>query len=162
VIEVRTRVVTAICSLLAALLLAACAGETTPTVDVEADKAAVRQVLNQWPQDFDAKDGPAVCSLFAPDAVVIFPGTADRDYQTTCNQLQAVLTDPELTYSYAAPDIQEVLVDGDLAAVRLIWTLTVTDTEGAVVETTRENGVDVFQRQSDGTWKIHISHAFPL
>ena len=58
------------------------------------------------------------------------------------------------------PDINDVIVDGDLAVVRLIWTLTVRDGSGQVLETTVEDGVDVFRRQADGSWKIHISHAF--
>ncbi|MFC0447708.1 hypothetical protein [Rhodococcus jostii] len=42
------------------------------------------------------------------------------------------------------------------------WPLTVTDASGAVLENVRESGVDVFRRQPDGSWKIHVSHAFPL
>jgi ketosteroid isomerase-like protein len=45
--------------------------------------------------------------------------------------------------------------------VRLVWTLRVTDpgTPGTLV--VKERGLDVFQRQRDGAWKIHISHAYP-
>jgi ketosteroid isomerase-like protein len=75
--------------------------------------------------------------------------------------MKTLFADPAKRYSYAEPQINEVLVDGDLAAVRLIWTLTITDASGQVLETSKEDGVDVFQRQSDGSWKIHISHAFP-
>jgi hypothetical protein len=42
----------------------------------------------------------------------------------------------------------------------LMWTLTVRDTSGKVLDTVEENGIDVFRRQADGSWKIHISHAF--
>ncbi|TQC46944.1 hypothetical protein EEB14_23425 [Rhodococcus sp. WS4] len=42
------------------------------------------------------------------------------------------------------------------------WPLTVTDASGTVLENARESGVDVFRRQPDGSWKIHVSHAFPL
>ena len=50
------------------------------------------------------------------------------------------------------------------------WPLTVTDASGSVLENvresysrmSRESGVDVFRRQPDGSWKIHVSHAFPL
>lgn len=39
---------------------------------------------------------------------------------------------------------------GDLAVVRLIWTLTVTDADNKVVETTKGRGIDIFRRQADG------------
>jgi ketosteroid isomerase-like protein len=64
------------------------------------------------------------------------------------------------TFTYSAPDIKEVPVDGDLATVRLIWTLIVKDASCKVAETVRDNVVDVFRRQPDGRWKIHVSHAF--
>ena len=68
--------------------------------------------------------------------------------------------DPSKTFTYAEPDIRDVDVDGDLAAVRLIWTLTVRDASGVVLETVEEDGVDVFRRQADGSWKTAVSHAF--
>ena len=74
--------------------------------------------------------------------------------------MRTQFADPAKQFAYEAPDIREVLVDGDLATVRLIWTLTIRDTSGKVLDTVEENGVDVFRRQADGSWKIHISHAF--
>ena len=55
-----------------------------------------------------------------------------------------------------------MLVDGDTAVVRLVWTLTVTDASGTAIDVVREKGLDVFRRQPDGTWKIRISYAYPL
>ena len=50
--------------------------------------------------------------------------------------------------------IKEILVAGDLAVVRLTWTLKVQrkDTPGDI--TSDEPGMDIFRRQPDGTWKI--------
>jgi hypothetical protein len=52
-----------------------------------------------------------------------------------------------------------VLVDGDLATVKLFWTLTVTDESGNGLDTGGEDGFDEFRRRPDGSWKIHVSHA---
>ena len=92
--------------------------------------------------------------------VVKYPDSADRDYDAFCTQIHRVLTNPDRTFSYAPPVIDEILVDGDLATVQIEWTLTVSDKAGAVLDTVVEDGVDVFVRQPDGSWKIHISHAF--
>ena len=139
----------------------ACSSDAGDSRNPATDKAAIEQVLTQWPTDFNAKNEPATCGLFAEDTIVVFPDSADRDYEATCAQFRQVFSNPNRVFSYAAPDIKEILVDGDLAAVRLTWTLTVKDSAGAVLETSREDGVDVFRRQSDGNWKISISHAFP-
>lgn len=101
-----------------------------------------------------------MCGLFANDVVLSYPDSPDRGYDAFCTQMTRRLQDPTRHYTYADPDIEEILVDGDLGAVKLIWTLTVTDPSAKVLETVVEDGVDVFQRQADGSWKIRISHAF--
>ena len=54
--------------------------------------------------------------------------------------------------------IKEIIVAGDLAVVRLTWTMTLkrkdTGAESGVVSTWDEYGLDVFRRQADGSWKI--------
>lgn len=114
----------------------------------------------QWPRDFNAHNLDAVCGLFADDAVLAYPGTPDGNRDAFCEHMLERFGDPSKALSYEAPDIKEIIVDGDLATVRLFWTLTVKDASGKVVETIHEDGVDVFGRQPDGSWKIHISHAF--
>ena len=141
--------------------LAGCAKATVPQHDLASDRAAIAAALRQWPHDFNAENLPEVCGLFADDVILIAPNSRDRDHWAFCDQMKTLFADRAKRYSYAEPQINEVLVDGDLAAVRLIWTLTITDASGQVLETSKEDGVDVFQRQSDGSWKIHISHAFP-
>ena len=101
-----------------------------------------------------------MCGLFADDVVLSYPGSADRGHDAFCTQMKSRFQDPAKRYTYADPDIEEILVDGDLGAVKLIWKLTVTDPSGKVLESTAEDGVDVFQRQADGSWKIRFSHAF--
>jgi ketosteroid isomerase-like protein len=64
--------------------------------------------------------------------------------------------------SYRRPAIESIAVDGDLAAVRLIWTVTITAADGTVLENAREKGLDVLRRRADGRWRISLSYAFPL
>jgi ketosteroid isomerase-like protein len=85
---------------------------------------------------------------------------SDRSFADACAVRHAVRVDRQS--HHAAPEIEEVLVDGDTAVVRLVWTLTVTDASGTAIDVVREKGLDVFRRQPDGTWKIRISYAYPL
>ncbi|HEV7734162.1 MAG TPA: nuclear transport factor 2 family protein [Candidatus Binatia bacterium] len=136
-----------------ACLLTAC-GESKP-------EQAVRAVLAQWPRDWNARNVPAVCGLFAPDVVLSFPGGPDRDHATMCRGFTTTLARTDRILRYDAPEIEDVFVDGDLAAVRLVWTLRITG-DGLPAEIVeKERGLDVFQRQSDGTWKIRVSYAYP-
>jgi len=136
----------------------------SPALAVSPEASApteIRTALEKWPWDFNAKDALGVCGLFAPDLVASYPGQPDKNYDAMCQQLTAALENPEKTFRYDIPQIEEILVSGDLAVVRLIWTLRITDPNVPGGLTVRERGIDVFKRQKDGTWKISISHAYP-
>ena len=113
----------------------------------------IRIALEKWKLDFNAADAAQVCALFAPDLISNFRGQPEDTYHSLCANMQASLTDPAKTYHYDL-EIKEILVSGDLAVVRLVWTLKVRPKGGAPEETTREPGMDIFRRQADGSWKI--------
>jgi steroid delta-isomerase len=128
-------------ALLAALLLPAGA---------RADDADdIRARLHQWTEDFNAGRVEPVCDLFSRDLISTVRGQGDRDYATRCEILTKSLGDPSRSYHYEA-DIHEVIVSGDLAVVRLTWTLFVTPMNVTAVEP----GIDVFRREADGAWRI--------
>jgi hypothetical protein len=77
---------------------------------------------------------------------------------TNCvGRQESLLTTPPQRY-LLRPAIHEILVSGDLAVVRLIWTLTA-EKNGAK-DVTTEEGMDVFRRASDGQWSIARYIAF--
>ena len=49
-------------------------------------------------------------------------------------------------------NIKEVLVFGDVAVVRLTWTLIMTPPDGMMTKSV-EPGMDIFKKQDDGSWK---------
>ncbi|MFN8202468.1 MAG: nuclear transport factor 2 family protein [Solirubrobacteraceae bacterium] len=132
------------------------------SADAQADEAAIRAALNAWPRAWARRDAPAICGLFAPDVVLSFPGGPDRTYRQACAQFRALTANRRRTVRYRRPTIERIVVDGDLAAVRLIWTYRIERRDGKLLERGREKGLDVFERQPDGAWRITVSHAFPL
>jgi uncharacterized protein (TIGR02246 family) len=128
------------------LASAAAAQSDTPA------QAAIRAALTQWMADFNAGRAEKVCDLFAPDLVAQYRGQPERGWDALCDLLKRSLADRDKSYSYALA-IREILVEGDLAVVRLTWTLKVRGKDAA--ETTSvEPGIDIFRRQADGSWKI--------
>jgi ketosteroid isomerase-like protein len=122
--------------------------------DSAAVQNQIRIALEKWKLDFNAGDASQVCALFAPDLISNFRGQPEDTYNSLCANLQSALTDPAKTYHYDL-EIKEILVSGDLAVVRLVWTLKVHPKDAAASEVnTREPGMDIFRRQPDGTWKI--------
>jgi uncharacterized protein (TIGR02246 family) len=136
-------------------VVVACAlGLLAAAFSAAADDAAVqiRQALAQWTEDFNAGWTDKVCDLFAADVRADVRGAAERDHAAICNLLVSSLKDKSKHYHYAL-DIKEVLVFGDVAVVRLVWTLTIRLANDAGVESV-EPRMDIFRKQSDGSWQI--------
>ena len=106
----------------------------------------------QWTADFNARRVDKVCDLFAPDLVAQFRGQPETGHAALCDQLKRSLTDPDKSFHYSLA-IKEILVSGDVAVVRLVWTLKV-ERAGAPAVTTEETDMDIFRRQPDGHWRI--------
>src|SRR5215471_11991167 len=87
-------------------------------------QAAIRSALTQWMADFNAGDAEQACRLFALDLIAQVRGQPERSYSDLCQLLKRSLSDQTRSYKYDLA-IKEVLVAGDLAVVRLTWTLAV-------------------------------------
>lgn len=122
------------------------------------DEDLIRRRLEDWAAAFNARDAVAACDLFAPDLSYSLPELSGGTHATMCENLAKSLGRPNVSFSYAPPDIHEIIVSGDLAVVRLTWTLTV-EADGEK-ETSREEGIDIFRRQPDGRWSIARFIAF--
>jgi steroid delta-isomerase len=116
-------------------------------------QAAIRRALLQWTADFNARNVDKVCDLFEPGLIYDFQGLPEQRFDDICPRLKRALGDDTRSWTYAQPDIKEILVFGDIAVVRLTWTSTVTGGPEGEVKSV-EPGMDIFRRQSDGSWKI--------
>lgn len=128
------------------------AAQVFARADEAADKAAIAERLRNWTDAFNAQNLGPVCELFAPDLIATVPDVIDESRDALCARIKAVLAKPGLQLRYDYPDIRESLVSGDLAVVRLVWTLTTR--KNGVEDATIEPGIDIFRRQSDGQWRI--------
>jgi len=112
----------------------------------------IESTLDRWMADFNAGKTEQICDLFAADVRADYRGYPTRDHQAVCDLLTKSLTGTTRSYRYAL-DIKEIAVFGDVAVVRLVWTLTIKEQDGGEIKSV-EPGMDVFQRQADGSWRI--------
>jgi len=117
------------------------------------DESAIRDALAKWTEDFNAGNSERICNLFDPALRYDFRGAPERGFDDICRLLRRSLADKTKSYSYS-PNIKEVIVSGDLAIVRLVWTLKVKPASGARETVSREPGIDIFRKEPDGSWKI--------
>ncbi len=142
-------------SIVATLLVLAISG-CAPQVDVEADKAAIRQVGDvQWLNAEQAKDVDAVLSVFADDASS-FPPNAS--IVTGKEAIRAHLSEeysrPGFAISWQTTKVEESR-SGDLAYSHGTYEVTVNDPEGNPV-TDKGKWVPAWEKQPGGTWKVVI------
>ncbi|MDP1880591.1 MAG: nuclear transport factor 2 family protein [Parachlamydiaceae bacterium] len=124
-------------------------------------KSQVISRLQRWPKDFNEKNISGVCDIFSADLNASYPGRPDKNYNDMCRQLTTVLMDNNKQYRYEDPKIEQIIVDKDLAIVRVRWILVKNIKGQSGTEFIKEKGIDVLKRQADGQWKIIISHAYP-
>lgn len=120
--------------------------------DEAADRSAIAERLRDWAAAFNRKDSAAVCDLFAADLVQTVPEVPEGSRDEVCKRLDALFARTDASFNYAV-DIREIIVSGDLAVVRLFWTLTAQSGQKPA-DISREAGMDVFRREQDGKWRI--------
>lgn len=112
----------------------------------------IRKALENWRDDFNARRATAICKLFSQQLRYDFRGLPEQNYDQLCQRLQHALINDSPSIHYDLK-IKEILVSGELAVVRLVWTSRLTQADGNIM-THQEPGLDVFARQRSGEWKI--------
>jgi uncharacterized protein (TIGR02246 family) len=143
-----------------AVLALTLAAATSAHADPSSDQAAIRDRLQRWTSAFNARDAGGACDIFAPDLSYAIPGMIRGTRESICADLSTALRNSDLRLHYDNPDIHEIMMSGDIAIVRLGWTLTAQ--KGAEKEVTSEEGMDVFRRQPDGRWSIARFMSFAM
>ena len=86
---------------------------------VEAARNEIRLALEKWTKAFNEHDERRVCDLFATDLIATYQGQPWRNCVSQRQLLRRSLNDSERAYRYSRK-INEILVSGDLAVVRLV------------------------------------------
>jgi ketosteroid isomerase-like protein len=120
----------------------------------ERDIAALRSAVIRSGEAFNASDPDAIMSQYARDVVLSYPGLPDMDYATLAAGYASLRTlRPGVTVR-TTPTIEEILVSGDLGVIRVMWTTTTTETNPPRESTRQMKDLQVWRRESDGTWKF--------
>lgn len=148
------------CRFLAALsVLMAISSGSTGLRAADDPAAHILAALERWRVDFNARRAAHICDLFAPSLRYDFQGLPEQNYTLLCDRLHRALANHTKSFQYGL-HIKEIIVSGSLAVVRLTWIATVTGSDGRST-TEDEPGLDVFQRQPNGSWKIIRYVAYP-
>ncbi len=89
----------------------------------DASQAAIKSALAAWTTAFNAREAGKICDLFELGLIADICTEPEQTYTLICDRLKRSLGDDTRSYQYSS-DIKEILVFGDMAVVRLVWTLT--------------------------------------
>lgn len=135
-------------ALLLALALPIAAPIPEDTGDGKAERE-IRNSLTRWVQAANRGDWKEAVKVWAPDLIGWYPGMPDDTYAREIERA-ARGGAPRTKYEL---EIKEVMVSGQLAVVRDVWTFTTRQESGRdLTETVRS--FEVWRRQPDGAWKI--------
>lgn len=124
-----------------------------PALAQSSAEADIRAAFARWTEDFNARRADKVCDLFAKALISNYRGVPERGYDRQCKILNEALTGTDRRYHYALV-IKEILVFGETAVARIVWTLTIRDTATGKETKVIEPGLDVFRKEPDGQWRI--------
>jgi uncharacterized protein (TIGR02246 family) len=128
-------------------------GPAAPARAATPDQTQIADALKAWMTAFNTRDAAHVCDLFAPDLVAAVQGSPTRHFDTVCAGLRKALANNSRALHYTMA-IRDIIVSGDLAVVPIAWTLQERVGQGKPRIVSKEIGMDAFQRQADGKWKI--------
>lgn len=139
--------------LLAAALHVPAAAQETLVHGPAADVEAVRALVIRSGDAFNAKDPDAIIALYSREVILTYPGIPDQDYATLNAGYREMTALPAGVTVTTAPTIEEIIVSGDLAVVRVTWNTTTVQAEPAQRSTRQLRDMQVWRREADG-WKF--------
>ncbi len=142
------------------LMVSACTPDTeqeqaAKQATTEADVTAIKEMLNQYVIGFNTGDFDLWISLWADDGIQMPPGTPARIGKEQIREGMKPAFD-QMNFDIAINSIEDAKVYGDLGLTRCIYTLKLTLKAGGETVNAMPEGkaLTLFERQSDGSWKV--------
>lgn len=136
------------------ILLLACLLTALSASAQERDVEALRSAVLRSGEAFNAGDPDAIMSQYARDVVLSYPGIPDMGYDALVSAYASLRTPKPGVTVRTSPTIEEILVSGDMGVIRVMWTTTTTETNPPRESTRQMKDLQVWRRESDGTWKL--------
>jgi len=119
--------------------------------DAKADEALLRKLIQDTAQAINQNDAAGILAHYSKDILVSYPGIPDTTYDVFERSYREMLR-PN-TSTITVPTIDEILVSGDLATIRMTWSTSITNKETGQCSSRQAKDLQVWRREN-GTWKL--------
>ncbi len=136
------------------LALAVACGGAENGADADAARAEIERMGHQWEEAANTAQVERLLDVYAPDAVILPPGGPLIEGSQTIRELfrqEFERFDTKIAFT-----TQAIEVDGDLAYRRGRYVWRGTPRGSAEAFETTNKFLEVWERQSDGSWKIAV------
>jgi len=137
-------------ALIAVCVLVGCAPASDS--DIEADRAAVRAVIDEEVRAANAGDADAFLAIFSDDAVAIPPNAPAVAGDAVREWVRSLLEQVDIALS--SYEDEQLILAGDYAIHHYSFTWTVTPKGGGEAVVERGQGIHILRREQDGSWMI--------
>ena len=123
--------------------------------DVNADMAAIKEVLNQYAVGITSGDFDLWMSLWADDGTQMPPDPpANVGIEEIRQEMKPAFDD--MNMNLAIRSIEDAKIFGDLGLTRCVYTLEMTPKAGGETIAAMPEGkaLTLYERKSDGSWKM--------
>lgn len=131
--------------------------QKTSAADKDAEK--VLETFNSMVRAFNARDAKEAVSFFARDTLLVHPLRGEADYKAISDGFENAYKVPLENPYVILTDIEEIQVSGDMAFIRVIWSRESVSDKQIL---SGEKDLEIWQRQTDGKWKLSRGYSFPL
>jgi ketosteroid isomerase-like protein len=139
------------CAYLALVSFVSGCGQQAPKDTRAADESALRDLDAQWSKAAAARDVDATVSYYSDDASLLAPNAPAVGDKQGIHAAWHALLGPDTSLSWQASKV-DVARSGDFAYVMGVYQLTTKDARGNFT-TDRGKYVEVWKKQTDGSWK---------
>jgi uncharacterized protein (TIGR02246 family) len=142
------------------LITAGCAAEqpepAEPPDTRAEDEAAIRSTSQQWVAAAQTKDPARFASFYTDDAIVMVEAAPDVTPRSAIQEtLGGMMQDPAFNLTFETTRV-EVARSGDIAYEIATFAMTTTDPQTKKPVITKGQGIVIWKKQADGSWKAHV------
>jgi ketosteroid isomerase-like protein len=116
------------------------------------DAAILRGLIDQTARSINAHDPDGVMAHYSKDIIVSYPGVADTTYDLFDRTYRQMMNPSIITRT--VPTVDEIVVSGDLAMIRMQWSTTITDKASGNTSSRVAKDLQIWRREH-GSWKFY-------
>ena len=131
-----------------------CSPQKSLQADIRNDSLALRKAVIRTGTAFNEKLTDTILAFYAKDIIVSFPGVPDTKYEDFVKAFDGLKTADVNLQRFTRDSIEEIILSGDLAVVRVNWITTTIDKAQANEVTRVARDLQVWRKEKNGKWKF--------